>query len=78
MSRITTSVELEDGRCFVLSLWQEPSASGLWFVDVTALARPGDRPTVGPFAAEGEARAYLLSRVEREVGRVQRVRRWVD
>lgn len=70
-------IKLEDGREVGATLWADPARHGLWFLDASGIAQPGDSNEVGPFGSETESRVYLLSRVEREFGMVREVRRQV-
>lgn len=77
MPRVPTYILLEDGREVDAMLWADPSRHGLWFLDASGIAGPGDYLEVGPFGSETESRVYLLARVERELGMVREVRRQV-
>jgi len=77
---VRTDIVLETGRHFEVSLWSDPARDGIWFVGAASLveARGGHGlETVGPFASEGEARAWLFGCVEREFGMLREVRREV-
>lgn len=73
--QVRTTITLEDGRAYEIPLGPDPAREGLWFVDVEAIAGADDHPKVGPFGSEADARAWLLGRIEREVGRIREIRR---
>lgn len=75
MTRSITTIVLEDGRSLGTVLYADPAREGLWFVEPGEAAQPGDLPAVGPFGSEGDGRAWLFARVERDVGMIREVRR---
>lgn len=77
---VQTSIVLENGQRLPVSLWDEPERDGIWFANVASFvaARGGEGlETIGPFASERDARAWLFGCVEREFGMLREVRREV-
>ncbi len=75
---VRTDIELEGGATLPTSLWNDPEKGGLWFANVASFvaARGGvGLDTIGPFASERDARAWLFGCVEREFGMLRAVHR---
>lgn len=74
---VSTTLVMEDGGVLAVALERRPERENLWMVLMRDLARLECYPEVGPFGSEGDARAWLFAKVEREVGRIVEVRRVV-